>query len=251
MSPNTGSMTRHTTIDDSLQSPHMPASVSDIQKLQFAYGGTPFRLQLGSFQLEANERVALIGPSGCGKSTLLDLIAGILSPSAGSVETVGTRLDGLGQGACRQLRLDSIGFVFQEFRLLDYLSVRDSILLPLRLAGRGIDGGTVERVHALATRAGIEHLLKRRPARLSQGERQRAAICRALISEPRLVLADEPTGNLDPMTGEAVLDLLFEEVDSAGAAMLMVTHQHEILSRFDRVVDLGDTMPETETEGPR
>ncbi|MCH2144205.1 MAG: ABC transporter ATP-binding protein [Phycisphaerales bacterium] len=227
------------------------SSVIDIQKLQFAYGGTPFRLQVDGFHLQTRERVALIGPSGCGKSTLLGLIAGILSPSTGSVETVGTRVDSLGQGACRQLRLESIGFVFQEFRLLEYLSVRDSILLPLRLAGRAIDGATNERVQALASRAGIAHLLKRRPARLSQGERQRAAICRALISEPRLVLADEPTGNLDPMTGEAVLDLLFEEVDAAGAAMLMVTHQHEILPRFDRVVNLGETSNEASTEDSR
>jgi len=138
------------------------------------------------------------------------------------------------------MRLRSIGFVFQEFKLLEYLTILDSILLPVRLAGRAVDSGLRDRTHALAKRAGIEHLLKRRPARLSQGERQRAAICRALVGDPTIVLADEPTGNLDPVTGEAVLDLLFEEAAVSGAAMLMVTHQHEILHRFDRVVRLGN-----------
>jgi putative ABC transport system ATP-binding protein len=218
----------------------MSERVIEIQNLRFAYGGTPFRLEIDRFHLDDRERIALIGPSGCGKSTLLDLIAGIRKPTSGSVETVGTRLDGLASGDCRHLRLDSIGFVFQEFRLLEYLTIRDSILLPLRLAGRAVDGAVQDRIQALAARAGIQHLLKRRPARLSQGERQRAAICRALLSGPSLVLADEPTGNLDPVTGGAVLDLLFEEVAEAGAAMLMVTHQHEILPRFDRVVNLGE-----------
>jgi putative ABC transport system ATP-binding protein len=183
---------------------NMTGNVIDIQNLRFAYGGTPFRLEISRFHLDDRERIALIGPSGCGKSTLLDLIAGIRKPTSGSVETVGTRLDGLASGDCRHLRLDSIGFVFQEFRLLEYLTIRDSILLPLRLAGRPVDSAVQDRIQALAARAGIQHLLKRRPARLSQGERQRAAICRALLSGPSLVLADEPTGNLDPVTGGAV-----------------------------------------------
>jgi putative ABC transport system ATP-binding protein len=142
--------------------------------------------------------------------------------------------------APRRLRLESIGFVFQEFRLLEYLTVLDSILLPVRLAGKSVDRALRERIQTLAGRAGIDHLLKRRPARLSQGERQRAAICRALVGSPSLVLADEPTGNLDPVTGNAVLDLLFEEVNEAGSTLLMVTHQHDILPRFDRIVDLGE-----------
>jgi putative ABC transport system ATP-binding protein len=139
----------------------------------------------------------------------------------------------------REHRLRHIGFVFQEFRLLEYLQVLDSILLPVRLAGARVDGPLRKRAHDLAERAGIGGLLNRRPDRLSHGERQRAAICRALVGSPDLVLADEPTGNLDPDTGEAVLDLLFEQVQEAGAALLMVTHQHATLPRFDRVIDIG------------
>ena len=217
----------------------MHGAVITINDMTFAYGGTPFELRLDSFQVADRERVALIGASGCGKTTLLDLIAGIKRPARGAISTAGHDLVGMTTAGCREMRLQSIGFVFQEFKLLEYLTILDSILLPVRLAGRGVDADLKERTHALARRAGIEHLLKRRPARLSQGERQRAAICRALVGNPKIVLADEPTGNLDPVTGEAVLDLLFDEVNEAGAAMLMVTHQHEILHRFDRVVRLG------------
>ena len=218
----------------------MQETVVDIKQLRFAYGGTPFELKLKHFEVHEGERVALIGPSGCGKSTLLDLIAGIREPNGGTVQTAGKAMDAMSMAQRRTLRLKSIGFVFQEFRLLEYLTVLDSILLPIRLAGQSVDRSLRERTQTLASRAGIAHLLKRRPARLSQGERQRAAICRALIGSPSLVLADEPTGNLDPMTGNAVLDLLFDEVNKAGATLLMVTHQHEILPRFDRVVDLGE-----------
>ena len=218
----------------------MPESVVDINQLRFAYSGTPFELKLDRFEIRDGERVALIGPSGCGKSTLLDLIAGIREQNEGSVQTAGRTMDSMSMAQRRTLRLESIGFVFQEFRLLEYLTVLDSILLPIRLAGQSVDRALRERTQTLASRAGIAHLLKRRPARLSQGERQRAAICRALIGTPSLVLADEPTGNLDPMTGNAVLDLLFDEVNKAGATLLLVTHQHEILPRFDRVVDLGE-----------
>ena len=217
----------------------MSTHVVTIENLQFAYSGTPFRLELDRVELERAEHVALIGPSGSGKSTLLDLIAGIRTPRSGTVHTAGDELSALNQAERRRLRLRQIGFVFQEFRLLEYLNVLESILLPLRLAGVRVDAALRERAHNLAERAGIGALLHRRPDRLSQGERQRAAICRALVGAPLLVLADEPTGNLDPVTGNAVLDLLFEQVSEAGAALLMVTHEHSILPRFHRVIDIG------------
>ncbi|MEE2682079.1 MAG: ABC transporter ATP-binding protein [Planctomycetota bacterium] len=216
----------------------MSERIIDFTDLRFSYRGTTFQLELPEFHLDAGERVALIGRSGCGKSTLLDLACGIKRPERGRVTFTGSDLAGLGELERRRTRLASIGLVFQEFRLLEYLSVLDSILLPVRLAGRPVTREIRERARGLAERAGIDHLLKRRPHRLSQGERQRAAICRALVSAPKLVLADEPTGNLDPDTGEAVLDLLFEEVANADAALLVVTHDHVILPRFDRVVDL-------------
>ncbi|MEC8818470.1 MAG: ABC transporter ATP-binding protein [Planctomycetota bacterium] len=216
----------------------MSELVVEFRDLLFSYRGTTFQLELPGFEVAARERVALIGRSGCGKSTLLDLACGIKRPARGAVRFNGADLSGRGELERRRTRLDSIGLVFQEFRLLEYLTVLDSILLPVRLAGRPVTRALRDRARELASRAGIEHLLRRRPHRLSQGERQRAAICRALVSSPQLVLADEPTGNLDPDTGEAVLDLLFEEVATAGAALLVVTHDHVILPRFDRVVDL-------------
>ncbi len=211
-----------------------------IHGLDFSYSGTSFRLCLEEFGLDTGRTMALIGRSGCGKSTLLDLACGIRTPQKGTVEFEGRDLAGIGDEARRLLRLDSVGLVFQEFRLLDYLTVLDSILLPIRLSGRPVTSEIRERAHELARRAGIQDLLKRRPQRLSQGERQRAAICRALIGTPRLVLADEPTGNLDPATAESVLDLLFEQVAEAEAALLVITHDHEILPRFDEVFDLSE-----------
>lgn len=217
----------------------MPSRVVHIEDLRFAYPGTPFRLELDLLALEEGERVALIGPSGSGKSTLLDLVAGIRTPASGTIRAVGCEMTACSAPERREHRLRQIGFVFQEFRLLEYLRVLDSILLPARLAGARVDGRLRTRAHDLAGRAGIGALLRRRPDRLSHGERQRAAICRALLGSPALVLADEPTGNLDPVTGEAVLDLLFDQVEESGAALLMVTHEHAILPRFDRVFDIG------------
>ncbi len=221
-----------------------------IRDLEFGYPGTSFRLKLDEFGLQSGRTMALIGRSGCGKSTLLDLACGIRTPQSGAVRFDGRDLAEIGDESRRLLRLDSVGLVFQEFRLLDYLTVLDSILLPIRLSGRPVTSDIRERAHELARRAGIQALLKRRPQRLSQGERQRAAICRALIGKPRLVLADEPTGNLDPATAESVLDLLFEQVAEAGAALLVITHDHEILPRFDEVFDLSErNLAATRSEG--
>lgn len=217
----------------------MSEQVITLDDVTFSYPGTPFRLAVHELHLAQGERVALIGPSGSGKSTLLDLVAGISTPSSGSVITAGRDMCTSSRAERMMHRLANIGFVFQEFRLLDYLRVIESIMLPARLAGMRIDNAFRSRVGELASRAGIEHLLARRPDRLSHGERQRAAICRALASGPRLVLADEPTGNLDPATSTAILDLLFEQLEQSGAAMLMVTHERDILDRFDRVIDLG------------
>ena len=231
---------------DNNRSSNADHNMSDVEPLlkasdlDFRYPGTSFRLRLDDFTLETGRTMALIGRSGCGKSTLLDLTCGIRTPQNGTIEFEGRDLSDMGDESRRLLRLESVGLVFQEFRLLDYLTVLDSILLPVRLAGRPVTSEIRDRAHELARRAGIQELLRRRPQRLSQGERQRAAICRALIGTPRLVLADEPTGNLDPTTAESVLDLLFEEVATAGAALLVITHDHEILPRFDEVFDLSE-----------
>ncbi len=213
----------------------------EIRDLLFAYPRGDFRLRIPEFRLRPGERLAVIGPSGSGKTTLLDLVAGIRLPQAGSVSVDGVSVSGLPDADRRAFRLRRIGFVFQDFELLDYLTVLDNILHPYRLSDAlRLDAAARVRARALAEAAAIGDKLGRRPGALSRGERQRTAICRALIAGPRLVLADEATGALDPDTKLRVLDLLFERVAAEGAALLAVTHDAEILGRFDRVVDFRD-----------
>lgn len=210
--------------------------------MEFAYGGAgAFALRVPALDIAPGKAVACIGPSGCGKTTLINLIAGIITPARGEVRVGSTAVSALGDAARRAFRASRIGMVFQEFELLEYLSALDNILLPYRIsAGLRVTRETRERARTLAQDCGIEHTLGRRPRRLSQGERQRVAICRALITLPELVLCDEPTGNLDPRTAATTLDLLFRRVRAAGATMVMVTHNHGVLDRFDEVIDLAD-----------
>jgi putative ABC transport system ATP-binding protein len=210
--------------------------------LHFQYGDAGFALRIDTLRVAAAESVALVGPSGSGKTTLLHLVAGILSPDAGSVRVAGEDLAALNDSARRAFRVRRIGLVFQEFELLEYLSVLDNVLLPYRIhpTALRLDAATRERARALAERLGIGDKLGRGPRSLSQGERQRAAVCRALVTGPPLLLADEPTGNLDPANKERVLDALFELAAETGATILTVTHDHELLPRFDRVIDLKD-----------
>ena len=213
----------------------------EVEQLAFRYGELGFRLSIDQLQVEAGARVAVIGPSGSGKTTFLHLAAGILNADAGEIRVIGKPLSRATDAARRALRVSTIGLVFQEFELFDYLSVRENILLPYwihpALEWSSDVGG---RVDALAARTGLTALLDRHPRELSQGERQRVAICRALITQPSLVLADEPTGNLDPTTAGQVLDLLSEEAASRGATLIVVTHDHTVLDRFDRVIDFGE-----------
>ncbi len=206
--------------------------------LRFRYGDAGFALCVDELRAAAGEAVALVGPSGSGKTTLLHLVAGILMPDAGRVRVDGEDLGVLDAAARRAFRVRRIGLVFQEFELLDYLSVLDNVLLPYRVhPALRLDAAAQERARTLAARMGIEDKLGRRPGHLSQGERQRAAVCRALVTQAPLLLADEPTGNLDPVNKGRVLDALFELAVENQTTLLMVTHDHELLSRFDRVVD--------------
>jgi ABC-type lipoprotein export system ATPase subunit len=209
-----------------------------VSQLDFDYREGEFRLRIPELQVERGSSTALIGPSGSGKTTLLNLIAGIALPRAGRVVTDGVDLTELSESARRDFRISRIGLVFQEFELLEYLSVLDNILLPYRInPGLRLDGSVRERAAELAKAVGLADKLSRQPARLSQGERQRVAVCRALVSEPVLLLADEPTGNLDPANAERVLELLFELARRGGATLLAVTHDHGVLPRFERVID--------------
>lgn len=209
------------------------------EKLRFGYPEATGDLSFEAFSVAAGETVALVGPSGCGKTTLLNLISGILVPNEGAIEVSGTEISSLNFAARQAFRLQEIGLVPQNFELLDYLTVAENILVPLRLLERGkIREGDRERVEDLAAKTGISSLLKKYPLQLSQGERQRAALCRGLVGTPTLILADEPTGNLDPDNQNRIVSLLLEEAGQLGASVIMITHEPALLERFDRVVDV-------------
>ena len=212
-----------------------------IEKLRFEYPDGTFRLFIESLHIEPAEKVAVIGPSGSGKTTLLNLVAGIFVPQTGTIRVGDTEVSRLNDAARRDFRITQIGFVFQDFELLDYLNVLDNILHPYRITGAlKLDRSVRERAPRLAQEMGIGDKLKRQSTDLSHGEKQRTAICRALLPHPRLILADEATGNLDPANKMKILDLLFRSVETHNATLLAVTHDHELLKRFDRVVDFKD-----------
>lgn len=212
-----------------------------ISTLTFSYPDRGFHLEIPSFTVASGEKVAVIGPSGSGKTTLLNLVAGILVPDSGTIRVAERGISGLNDAERRSFRISNIGFVFQEFELIEYLNVLDNILHPYRIT-RTLKLTPAVREHAasLAERMGIGDKRDRPVNRLSQGEKQRVAICRALLSSPGLILADEATGNLDPRNKGQILDLLFRNVDDHGATLLAVTHDHELLPRFDRVIDFRD-----------
>lgn len=187
-------------------------------------------------EVEAGEFVALVGPSGSGKSTLLHVAGGLDDPDAGEVRVDGTALGGLSRKERAALRRRRIGFVFQFFHLLPTLTVAENVGLPLTLDGKRMDGS----VDALLGRVGLAPRATHLPAELSGGEQQRAAIARALVAQPGLLLADEPTGNLDSATGAIVMDVLTEQVKAMGAGLLIVTHDESVASRADRVLHLKD-----------
>ena len=210
----------------------------ELAGLDFAYDAGGFRLAIDELGVTRGESAAVIGPSGCGKTTLLHLVAGIVTPRAGRIVVDSIDLSGLNDAGRRDFRVARIGLVFQEFELLDYLDVLDNILLPYRITSAlRLDSEVRARALELAAEVGIGDKLDRPPRRLSQGERQRVAVCRALVARPRLLLADEPTGNLDPGNKERVLDILLEQARRSGATLLTVTHDHSLLGRFDRVID--------------
>ena len=212
-----------------------------IEHLKFSYGRGRFTLGIEDLLVGEDRAIALVGQSGAGKTTLLCLMAGILTPDEGRVHLFDTCLSELGEGARRRLRIQNFGLVFQEFELLEHLTVGENILLPYHINDAlRLDGSVRDRARELARRAGLGAFLSRRPRELSQGERQRVAVLRALITRPPVVLADEPTGNLDQRTSAEILDLMEEEVRGRKGTLVTVTHDPSVLSRFDEVVDMRE-----------
>ncbi|MES2716696.1 MAG: ABC transporter ATP-binding protein [Pseudomonadota bacterium] len=209
------------------------AAALQISGLARAYGETPV-FQAVDLCLAAGEFVALLGESGVGKSTLLNIIAGLDEADAGQILLAGQAVRGLAEPQRARLRREHLGFVFQAFHLLPHLSVAENVALPLLLLGRPDDA----RVQALLAAVGLGGLGGRSPAQLSGGQLQRVALARALVHKPALILADEPTGNLDPATAERMLDVLVAQVRQEGAACLLVTHSAAAAARADRVLRL-------------
>lgn len=190
-------------------------------------------LQAVDLALEPGERVAIVGPSGCGKSTFMHLMGLLDRPSEGTIELDGVDVGGLSQARRDALRSRTIGFVFQSHNLLPEHDALGNVMVPVRLAGGTVAEARV-RATALLEAVGMGHRLTHRPSELSGGEQQRVALARALVMGPGLVLADEPTGNLDPETAEGVFHLLLELHRQLGTTLLVVTHSHEIAARFPR-----------------
>ncbi|MBL9131976.1 MAG: ATP-binding cassette domain-containing protein [Verrucomicrobiaceae bacterium] len=215
----------------------MPAlSITD---LAFSYPGESFRLRVPGLGLEAGATLALAGASGGGKTTLLRLMAGLLAPMAGQVELSGQNLATMSRESLRAFRLRNIGLVFQDFALLDYLTVEENILLPHQFSRESLATAR-QNLLPLLERLQIAAYRTKLVSQLSQGERQRVAIARALAHEPRFLFADEPTASLDPTRSQIVTDLLIDDAKRRGSALVIVTHDHGLLPRFDQTRRMED-----------
>ena len=209
-----------------------------LKDIQFQYPQSDFSLKIDELQFSHSSKSAIIGPSGFGKTTMLNLIAGILIPNHGDIEIDGISINQLSDRERRNFRIQNIGFVFQDFRLIPYLNVLDNILIPFRINKTlKPDSESVNLAKEIAGDLNIGSLILNYPEKLSHGERQRVAIARALINKPQVILADEPTGNLDPENKEHIKHLLFDAVQKYKATLITVTHDHEMLNGYDQVID--------------
>jgi len=188
-----------------------------------------------SFDIVAGQSVAIVGPSGAGKSTLLALMAGLDLPTDGRVELKGTALDSLDEDGRALLRASNVGFVFQSFHLVPSLNALENVMLPLELAGIS---SARKKAKEILEKVGLGNRWSHYPAQLSGGEKQRVAIARAYATEPAVLFADEPTGNLDARTGERIINLLFELNRNSSTTLVLVTHDEALASRCDRVISL-------------
>lgn len=187
--------------------------------------------------VQTRERVAIIGPSGSGKTTLLLILTGLETPSEGALTIAGKSLHGMSGDDRADLRREHIGIVFQSFHLIPSLTARENVALPLEIAGLG---NSRQRAMDMLDKVGLASRHDHYPAQLSGGEQQRVAIARALVHEPELIVADEPTGNLDERTGELIMQLLFDLNRDSGTTLVLVTHDNDLANRCDRTLRLHD-----------
>jgi putative ABC transport system ATP-binding protein len=205
-------------------------------------------LQNISFSLEARGSCAIVGPSGSGKTTLLGLCAGLDVPSSGSVKLAGRELRALNEDERARLRSEEVGFVFQNFQLLPTLTAIENVMVPLEL--RGI-GGSKELAAELLGKVGLGQRFRHYPTQLSGGEQQRVALARAFVNQPKILFADEPTGNLDAETSDRIVELLFGLNSASGTALVLVTHNLDLARQAGRIIQLkGGKMVEDQTVEP-
>lgn len=212
----------------------------DIRDVRFQYTDSEFALRIDRWAVDVGEQIACIGPSGSGKTTLLQLLAGTLQPAEGSIRVLDCELTDRTETERRGARLRDVGMVWQEFALLDHLSVLENTLLALRLDPTANAADYRDEARQILSQLGMAPRTSRSPANLSQGERQRVAIARALVRTPRLILADEPTGNLDPTNKRVIVDLLLEYASNHATTVVFVTHDHSLLSRFSRTIGIDE-----------
>ena len=213
-------------------------SVLALEDVRKAYPGGVEALRGVSLRVGEGELLAVVGPSGSGKSTLLHIMGTLERPTSGSLAVAGRDVAGLGDRALAALRARHIGFVFQNFNLLPYASARENVELPLLFGGVGTRERK-ERAEAMLRRVGLEDRMEHKPTELSGGQMQRVAIARALVNDPAIILADEPTGNLDSASGQAIVSL-FRELHAAGQTIVLITHDSTVAKLAARIVRIQD-----------
>ena len=216
--------------------------ILQISDLHFQYPASDFKIEVSDIKITQGSKIAISGKSGSGKTTLIHLISGILKPQSGEILFFDKSITDMNDNDIRKHRISNIGFIFQEFELLDYLNVMDNLILPYKInKSLSLDEEIKNKAKEIANRIGIGNKLDQHPKQLSGGERQRLAIARALITSPPLIIADEPTGNLDNKTSNIVMDEITDQVSYTNSTLIMISHNNELISSFDEIIDIQES----------
>lgn len=216
--------------------------ILQIRDLHFQYPASDFKIEISNIKITQGSKIAISGKSGSGKTTLIHLISGILKPQSGEILFFDKSITDMNDNDIRKHRISNIGFIFQEFELLDYLNVMDNLVLPYKInKSLSLDEEIKDKAKEIANRIGIGNKLDQHPKQLSGGERQRLAIARALITSPPLIIADEPTGNLDNKTSNIVMDEITDQVSYTNSTLIMISHNNELISSFDEIIDIQES----------
>ena len=216
--------------------------ILQIRDLHFQYPASDFKIEISDIKITQGSKIAISGKSGSGKTTLIHLISGILKPQSGEILFYDKSITDMNDKEIRKHRISNIGFIFQEFELLEYLNVMDNLILPYKInKSLVVDSEIKDKAKEIANRIGIGNKLDKHPKQLSGGERQRLAIARALITSPPLIIADEPTGNLDEKTSNIVMDEITDQVSYTNSTLIMISHNNELISSFDEIIDIQES----------